>query len=61
MGAMRLACPSGTKTRTLARTGEVGAQLVGKYFSTFVRVIVDYSFQVKPGQTVSGAVYLVCR
>ena len=59
--ALRLACPAGTKTRTLARTGEVGPQLVGSYHSTFVRVIVDHGPTVRPGQTVAGTVFLICR
>jgi hypothetical protein len=60
-GAVRLQCPKGTKTRTLARTGQVGPQLVGKYHSTFVYALVDDGPSVKPGQTASGTVYLVCR
>jgi hypothetical protein len=60
-GAMRLQCPSGTKTRTIAGHGGVGPQLVGKYHSTWVVVIADYGPAVKPGQTVSGTDYLICR
>jgi len=63
--AMRLACPAGTITRTLAaselRTSRIGVQLVGKYHTTYARVIADFGPAVKRGQTVTGTVYLVCR
>jgi hypothetical protein len=60
-GALRMTCPSGTKTRTLARTGDIGPQLVGKYHSTFVVTLATNGPDVKPGQSVSGTVWLVCR
>jgi len=45
----------------LSWTGEVGPQLVGSYHSTFVRVIVDHGPTVRPGQTVAGTAFLICR
>jgi len=45
----------------LSWTGEVGPQLVGGYHSTFVRVIVDHGPTFRPGQTVAGTAFLICR
>ena len=59
--AMRLACPAGKHTRTLAMKGDIGPQLVGRYHSTYVSVIGDYASAVKRGQTVTGTIYLLCR
>ena len=61
--AMRMTCPKGTTWRTGASSGAVGASVLDRNARgrRSVLVMATIAAGVKPGETVSGTVYALCR
>jgi hypothetical protein len=61
--AMRMTCPKGTTWRTGASSGAVGASVLDRNARgrRSVLVMATIAAGVRPGETVSGTVYALCR
>lgn len=62
-GRMRRDAPvlSAGHARTLATSGGIGGLLVGTCHSTYAMAVANCSAAVRPGETVTGTMYLVRR
>jgi hypothetical protein len=61
--AMRMTCPKGTTWRTGTSSGAIGASVLDRTARgrRSVLVMATIAAGVKPGETVSGTVYALCR